>query len=78
MRAVRAIWGEDMVSRVQGLRVLLVGVGGIGCEVLKCLGCLPGCEVHVLDMDTIETSNLNRQFLFQQCHNGQPKARVAA
>lgn len=47
-----------------------MGAGAIGCELLKNfamigLGCGEGGEVVVTDMDTIEKSNLNRQFLFR-------------
>lgn len=47
-----------------------MGAGAIGCELLKNfamigLGCGKGGEVVVTDMDTIEKSNLNRQFLFR-------------
>lgn len=30
-----------------------------------------------IDLDTIEVSNLNRQFLFRQFHVGQSKAKVS-
>jgi molybdopterin/thiamine biosynthesis adenylyltransferase len=36
--------------------VLIVGVGGIGCEILKVLAKMDVGEVHILDMDTIEVS----------------------
>lgn len=52
------------------ITVSQVGAGAIGCELLKNfamigLGCGEGGAVIVTDMDTIEKSNLNRQFLFR-------------
>lgn len=75
-------------------RVLLVGAGGIGCELLKNLVCCgfgsytapeatnPAqdnrkAEIVVIDLDTIDLSNLNRQFLFRKRHIKKPKAFVA-
>ncbi|KAI8911481.1 hypothetical protein EDD86DRAFT_202483, partial [Gorgonomyces haynaldii] len=66
---------ETVLSLKQ--KILLVGAGGIGCEVLKNL-VLSGFEnIEIIDLDTIDLSNLNRQFLFQKQHIKQPKAIVA-
>ncbi|CAD8097923.1 unnamed protein product [Paramecium sonneborni] len=56
----------------------MVGVGGIGCEVLKMVSKFTFQEFHIIDMDTIEVSNLNHQFLFRLEHRGQSKSLVAA
>lgn len=54
----------------------MVGAGGIGCELLKNLVLTGFGEIHIVDLDTIDLSNLNRQFLFRNEHIKKPKALV--
>ncbi|CAF3441504.1 unnamed protein product [Rotaria sp. Silwood1] len=60
-----------------------VGSGAIGCEMLKNfammgIGCEKNGTVFLTDMDSIEKSNLNRQFLFRSSDISQMKSKVAA
>jgi ubiquitin-activating enzyme E1 C len=61
-------------------RVLVVGVGGVGCEVLLQLSGLENAfeELTIIDSDTVEESNLSRQALYTHDDIGRSKALCAA
>ncbi|XP_015379860.1 PREDICTED: ubiquitin-like modifier-activating enzyme 1 [Diuraphis noxia] len=77
-----SIYGRKFQSILGNLKYFVVGAGAIGCELLKNfaimgVGCGNG-KIYVTDMDLIEKSNLNRQFLFRTQDVQTSKSETAA
>jgi hypothetical protein len=70
-----AWWDQD---RLRNARVLVVGAGALGNEIIKNLALLGVGRVFVADRDRIERSNLSRSVLFRDSDCGRAKAEVAA
>ena len=136
MAQVDGVFAEKLQTNVRDSKVLMVGAGGIGCELLKnlvlsgrsikiahvlkfslslarsglgmfqfltisspikakfaFLACIATAivlfccasqkmfvgfkDITIIDLDTIDVSNLNRQFLFQKKHVGKSKSACA-
>lgn len=59
-------------------KVLVIGAGALGNEILKNLALLGIGNVLVIDLDRVENSNLSRSILFRPEDEGRPKADVAS
>ncbi|XP_029643979.1 SUMO-activating enzyme subunit 2 [Octopus sinensis] len=75
--SVSGVLEPNLQAEIQTSKVLVVGAGGIGCELMKNLVLTGFTDIEIIDLDTIDISNLNRQFLFHKEHVGKSKAQVA-
>ena len=78
-----AVFGRKFQDKLKKARNFVVGAGAIGCELLKNyalmgVGASEEGKIFVTDMDHIERSNLNRQFLFRNTDVNKPKSIAAA
>ena len=69
---------EATLRKIGQSKLLVIGAGGIGCELLKNMVLSGFVDLEVVDLDTIDVSNLNRQFLFRPQHVRESKAVVAS
>ena len=77
MAQVDGVFTESLQKTISECKILVVGAGGIGCELLKNIVLTGFNNIEIIDLDTIDVSNLNRQFLFHQKHVGMSKCAVA-
>ncbi|XP_076333609.1 ubiquitin-like activating enzyme 1 isoform X3 [Tachypleus tridentatus] len=78
-----AVFGEEFQNKLASLKLFVVGAGAIGCELMKNFAMMgiatsDAGMIYVTDMDIIEKSNLNRQFLFRPWDVGKLKSEVAS
>src|SRR5260370_2129671 len=68
-------WWEQ--ARLSRAKILVVGAGALGNEIVKNSSLVGIGNIVVADMDKIEHSNLTRSVLFREGDNGKYKAEIA-
>ena len=69
-------WWER--EKVEKAKVMVVGAGALGNEVIKNLVLMGIGHIYIVDFDTIELANLSRSVLYRESDSGRKKAEVAA
>ena len=78
-----SIYGQKIQKKLNNLNLFIIGAGALGCELLKHFALMgistnKNSKTIITDNDLIETSNLNRQFLFRNKDIGNPKSKIAS
>ncbi|MBY5991745.1 HesA/MoeB/ThiF family protein [Ferrimonas balearica] len=70
-------WGEAGQAALANKRVLILGLGGLGCPAIQYLAGAGVGRLRLVDGDTVSLSNLPRQTLYSPAQVGQGKAQAA-
>jgi len=70
-------WGPDTQEKLKKSKVVIVGAGGLGCPAALNLTLAGVGHIRICDGDTVEITNLNRQFLHLERSIGKNKAESA-
>ena len=64
-------------KKIKKAKILIIGMGGLGCPLLTYLASSGVCNIGIVDHDKVEMSNLNRQVLFNTSDIGKFKVNQA-
>ena len=64
-------------KKINNAKVLIIGMGGLGCPLLTYLASSGVCNIGIVDYDKVELGNLNRQILFNTSDVGKFKVNQA-
>ena len=64
-------------KKIKNAKVLIIGMGGLGCPLLAYLASSGVCNIGIVDYDKVELGNLNRQILFNDSDVGKFKVDQA-
>ena len=70
--------GMEGQEKLLKARVLIIGMGGLGCPVAQYLTAAGIGTIGMIDFDIVDASNLQRQILYSTEDIGQPKVDIAA
>lgn len=70
-------WDIDAQQKLSTARVLMIGMGGLGCPATMSLARAGLGFIRIVDFDTVDESNLQRQTLFTKDDIGQAKVLAA-
>ena len=71
---IRILFRDDF-SKLQNAKVILLGVGGVGSYCLDCLVRSGVSEITIVDFDTYDETNQNRQ-MWSELHEGELKVEA--
>ena len=78
LHRTRLLLGDNAIEKLQGSTVMIVGCGAVGSFVVEALARIGIGHLILIDFDTVEESNINRQLFALDSTIGMPKVDVAA
>jgi len=75
---IARLYGRDALERLQGARVMVVGIGGVGTWAAEALARTAVGRIDLVDLDEVCVTNTNRQLVALSSTVGRPKAEAMA